>query len=185
MKIGIKSLQDFLAFVVRRKWWVIAPFIALSCIVAILTKALPRIYVSDSLVLIRPRDVPDAFVMDLITGSTEQRLRSIQQTVLSRSNLVSILNEFGDKLPDFRTLNNDEAVAKLRKQIKIDFDTVPDVRGGASVTSFKISYQHKDPEIAQAIDAKLTSLFIEQDSKSRATNVFGTTEFLSAELEKK
>jgi polysaccharide biosynthesis transport protein len=185
MKIGIKSLQDFMAFLVRRKWWVIAPFVALSCIVAVLTKQLPRVYISDSLVLIRPRDVPTTFVMDLISGSTEQRLRSIQQTVLSRGNLVAILNEFGADLPEFRPLNIDEAVAKLRNQIKVDFDMGRDASGAPIVTSFRISYQHKSPEMAQKIDSKLTSLFIEQDSRARATHVYGTTDFLAAELEKK
>ena len=185
MKFGIKSLQDFFAFLVRRKWWVIAPFVALACIVTILTKELPRIYVSDSLVLVRPRDVPENFVMDLMTGSTEQRLRAIQQTVMSRSNLVAILQEFGDRLPEFQRLNTDEAVAKLRKQIDIEFDIEEDARGQRNITSFKISYQHKSPEMAQKINEKLTGLFIEQDSRTRETNVYGTTDFLSSELEKK
>jgi polysaccharide chain length determinant protein (PEP-CTERM system associated) len=185
MKFGIKSLQDFFAFLVRRKWWVIAPFVALACIVTILTKELPRIYVSESLVLVRPRDVPENFVMDLITGTTEQRLRSIQQTVMSRSNLVAILQEFRDRLPEFQRLNTDEAVAKLRKQIFIEFDLEEDARGQRNITSFKISYQHKSPEVAQKINEKLTSLFIEQDSRTRETNVYGTTDFLSSELDKK
>src|SRR5262245_46772784 len=104
MKIGVKSLPDFMAMLLRRKWWVIAPFFALSCIVTILTKQLPKLYVSESLVLVRPRDVPNEFVMDLISGSAQQRLRAIQQTVMSRSNIVAILSEFKGRLPEFSSM---------------------------------------------------------------------------------
>ena len=184
MKIGIKSLQDFMAFLVRRKWWVIAPFVALSSIVAVLTKQLPRIYVSEALVMVQPRDVPENFVMNLISSSTEQRLKAIQQTALSRSNLVSILREYGEDLPEFRNYNLDEQVERLRDQIDIKFDLSQDARGNREVTSFKLSFQHKDPAVAQRIASRLTKKFIEQDSDTREKQVGGTTSFLQTEVEK-
>jgi polysaccharide biosynthesis transport protein len=185
MRIGVKSLQDFMALIVRRKWWVIAPFIALSCIVTILTKQLPKLYVSESLVLVRPRDVPENFVMDLISGTAQQRLRSIEQTVMSRSNIVAILAEFKSKLPEFTALNMDAAVEKMRSQIDLKFDVVPDSRGGTTITSFRIRYEHRSPAVAKDIASKLTTLFIEQDSRTRESHVYGTTEFLSSELQKR
>src|SRR4029453_1373503 len=131
MRIGIKSVHDFLALLVRRKWWVIVPFVALSCIVAILTKQLPKVYVSESLVLVRPRDVPADMVRDLNSFSTEQRLRSIELTVRSRKNIVAILNELN--LPEFHPLNMDDAVERFDKQIEVRFNMVPDYRGGQSI----------------------------------------------------
>src|SRR5438105_11408533 len=116
MRIGLNSPQDLLALIARRKWWVIGPFVALSCAVAVLTYVLPKTYVSETLILVRPRDVPQDFVKDLIAGTAQQRLRAIEQTVLSRTNLVQILREFGDKLPEFQRLNMDERVLKLRDQ---------------------------------------------------------------------
>src|SRR5262245_61340908 len=113
MRIGIKSLQDFISFLVRRRWWILAPFIALSCLVAVLTKELPKVFVSESLVIVKPRDVPENFVMDLNSNSGQQRLKSIQQMVLSRTNLVGILDEFEDQMPDLRVLSRDEAVERL------------------------------------------------------------------------
>ena len=183
MRIGVKSAADFVALLLRRKWWVIVPFVALSCIVAVLTKELPRIYVSEALVLVRPRDVPQVFVMDLISGSLQQRLRSIEQTVRSRQNIVAILSEFRSKLPEFDRLNTDEAVDRLRRQIDIRFDIVSE-SSGTTVSSFRLLFSHKDPEVAKEINKKLTTLFIDQDSRARESNVFGTTGFMSTELEK-
>ena len=184
MKIGLTTPQDFLALVVRRRWWVIAPFIALSCAAATLIYFLPKSYVSETLILVRPRDVPKDFVRDLIAGTPEERLKTIEQTVLSRTNLVQILREFGDNLPEFEPLNMDQKVVKLRAQININFELQR--RNGVEfpLSYFRITYRNQNPELAQKIAAKLTTLFIEQDNQARETQVFGTTEFLSAELAK-
>jgi len=169
MRIGIKSLQDFMSFLVRRRWWVIVPFIALSCLVAILTKELPKVFVSEALVIVKPRDVPENFVMDLNSNSGQQRLKSIQQMVLSRTNLVGILDEFESQMPDLRTLSRDEAVDRLRKQISIRFSVEPDARGAMNVIYFTISCQDKNPQMAQTIVTRLTRLFLVRDSEQRAS----------------
>ena len=184
MKLGLTTPQDYLALLVRRRWWVIAPFIALSCTAAILTYFLPKSYVSETLILVRPRDVPQDFVKDLLAGTPEERLKTIEQTVLSRTNLVSILREFGDSLPEFDRLNIDQKVVKLRAQISINFEI--DKRNGVELplSYFRISYRNQNPELAQKIATKLTTLFIEQDNQVRETQVFGTTDFLSTELAK-
>jgi succinoglycan biosynthesis transport protein ExoP len=184
MKLGLSKPQDFLALLVRRRWWVIAPFIALSCATAVLTHFLPKSYVSETLILVRPRDVPNDFVKDLIAGTPEQRLKVIEQTVLSRTNLLQILREFSDDLPELASLNMDQKVVKLRSQIGIYFEL--DKRNGVEqpLSYFRISYRNQDPELAQKVATKLTTLFIEQDSQTRETQVFGTTEFLSSELAK-
>jgi len=185
MRIGIKSVQDFVSFLVRRRWWVVAPFIALSCLVAILTKELPRVFVSRSLVIVKPRDVPENFVMDLSSSSGQMRLKSIQQMVLSRTNLLGILEEFEDQMPDLRALSRDEAVGRLQKQIYVGFNIEPDARGVMNVIAFSITCQDKSPAVAQGIVIRLTEWFIQRDKEDRAGKVAGTTQFLSSELEKR
>src|SRR5947199_6946159 len=111
---NLSSPQDLMALLVRRKRWILYPFIALSCAVVVITRILPKVYESRATILITPRDVPSDFVKDLIAGSTETRLSSIEQTVLSRPVIVNIAREFEDQLPEFRRLSMDERVAKLR-----------------------------------------------------------------------
>lgn len=185
MRIGIKSLQDFMSFLVRRRWWVLAPFIALSCLVAILTKELPKLFVSESLVIVKPRDVPENFVMDLNSNTGQQRLKSIQQMVLSRTNLIAILDEFETNMPDLRMLSRDEAVQRLRNQINIRFSVEPDARGAMNVIYFTITCQDKNPQMAQLIVQRLTKWFLQREQEERAGKVAGTTDFLQTELQKK
>jgi polysaccharide chain length determinant protein (PEP-CTERM system associated) len=184
MKIGLSTPQDFFALLIRRRWWVIGPFIALASAATVLTYFLPKSYVSETLIVVHPRDVPQDFVRDLISGSPQQRLRTIEQTILSRTNLIEILREFDDELPEFDHLNMDEKVVKLRGQINIDFTLEKSNGGELPLSYFRISYRNQNPELAQKIATKLTSLFIQQDNQARETQVVGTNEFLSTELAK-
>jgi polysaccharide biosynthesis transport protein len=173
--------RDYLALMVRRKWWIIMPFLAFSCLVCLFASVLPSMYVSETLILIQKREVPEEFVKDLIRGTTDERLSAIQQTVLSRTILSQILNQFQRELEGFDGRNEEQRVVRLRNQIQVEFES-PTRRGETTV--LRISYRNRNPEFAQKITSRLASLFIEQDNQLRQTSVFGTTAFMSNELEK-
>ena len=114
---------------------------------------------------------------------TFERLTSIQETVISRTNLRQILNEFPDGFKDIRHLTEEQQIARLRQRIKIDVTTNP--RGRTSVVPyFKISYEDRDPHNAQDVTRRLTRFFIDYDTSTREQQVFGTTEFLKGERDK-
>ncbi len=183
-KLNISSPRDFLALLVRQKWWVLVPFISLSFTVVLLTYLLPKTYVSESLILIQPRGVPADFVKDLIAGSTEQRLSAIEKTVLSRTNLLLILDEFEAGLPEVGGLNVDQKVLRLREQIRVVFEAERRMGRELPLTYFRIAYQNRNPGLAQRIASKLTALFIEQDTRARDYNVGVSAAFFSEELDK-
>ena len=184
MKYKLGGVPGIMAVVIRRKWWVLVPFVVLFGLSVLITLIFPSIYVSQTMILIQPREVPNAFVMDLISGTTDQRLMSIQQTILSRTNLLRTLSEFEGRQNDLRDLNDDRKVELLKKRIQIQF--VSERRNGVPLptTNFKILYADRDPDLAQKVTARLASLFIEQDNRNRESQVFGTTEFLTGELAK-
>ena len=180
----LRGFQDYLALFVRRRWWVLVTFMALAALTVLTALLFPRIYRSETVILIQPRDMPTEFVKDLIAGSTDQRLSVIEQTILSRSNLGLILGQFEERLQEFRNLNDERKIAKLKKRIQIQPAT--ERRNGAPlpITTLRISYKDRDAELAQAITSRLSSLFIEQDNQARQTQVATTTDFLAGELNK-
>lgn len=187
-RVKLSGMNDYLALVVRRRWWVVASFVALAAAASLLAMLFPQVYRSETMILIQPRDVPTDFVKDLLAGSTDERLNSIEQTILSRTNLLKILSEFEDRMPAYRGLNDDRKVDKLKKQIVIGLpaEFLSATRKGQllSPTTLIISYKDQSPDLAQKVTAKLASFFIEQDAKAREDQVYGTTEFLSNELKK-
>ena len=97
-RLRLHGLHDYLALLVRRRWWVAGSFVAFSALAVLFSMLFPKVFLSETMILIQPRDVPTEFVTDLIAGSTDERLSSIEQTVLSRTNLLRIFDEFGDRM---------------------------------------------------------------------------------------
>ncbi len=176
-KLVFTDPQDYLALLIRRKWWIIIPLVFLSVTVAVVVYQLPDIYVSETLILVEPRDVPDDFVRDLITLDSQERLDVVQQTLLSRTNLFQIITEFEAQFIDLRGLDEDQKIRKLKGRIDTD---VRAERGKAAY--IKIRYEDQDPELAQKITSRLASLLIEYDNRIREQQVFGTAEFIGNEL---
>jgi len=178
-KVVLSSPQDYLALLIRRKWWILMPLLCLSTVVGVVTYYLPNIYTSETLILVEPREVPDDFVRDLITLDSAQRLSAVQQTLLSRTNLLRILSEFRGELVSLQDLNEDKKISTLLDSIDIEAET------SQRETSFlRIRYENRNPELAQRITSRLASLLIEYDNRQRQEQVFGTTEFLQNEVDK-
>lgn len=182
-KLVFKAPEDYLALITRRKWWVIVSFVLLGTAVGLVSLLLPNRYVSETLILVEPREVPGDVVKDFVTVSTQERLTAIQQTVLSRTNLLRIINEFKDRFKNLDLMTDDQKVELLRKRTNIEVTSTRTNRGTA-VAYFRISFEDRDPSTAQLIASRLASLFIEFDAKNREAQVFGTASFLQSELDK-
>jgi len=173
------SPLDYLALVIRRKWWILIPFPLLSLAIGVITYRLPDVYVSETLILVEPREIPNDFVRDLITVTTAQRVRSVQQTLLSRTNLLRVVTEFESQLVNLQGLDDAQKVNKMKDRIELEIETRP------GMTSFlRIRYEDQNPELAQKITSWLASLLIEMDNRTREEQVFGTAEFLQSEFDK-
>ena len=183
MRIGLNSPQALVALLVRRRWWIITPFVALSCLVVVLSKSLPKMFISESMIQVQPRDVSANFVPDLFTTTAADRVKQIEQSVMSRSNFLAIIEEFGARMPEMRNLNIDEKVDKLRNQIQIKYPSNP-ARPNQQlpITYFRIAASNQNPDLAQEIARKMTRLFMDGDNKAREETVDGTRVFLTAEL---
>jgi polysaccharide biosynthesis transport protein len=183
-KAKLQTVNDYLALVVRRRWWVIIPTVALGGLTILIALLFPKMFVSKTMILLQPRDVPQNFVMDLIGGETNERLTAIEQTVLSRTNLLKIIGEYENWLPEYRALNDERKVSRLKKRIAIEFSSAQKGSRNPSTFNIQISYRDKNPELAQKIAARLASFFIEEDNRTRENKVFGTAQFLETELSK-
>lgn len=139
---------------------------------------LPVLYASESLILLRPREVPSSLVVDLIGGSVDERLKSIEQTVMSRTNLVEILREY----PQLgrQTLSMDRRIEALRKYISLSFNR--STGDTPSINYFRVRYVAPDPTLAQKVTSKLTLLFIKLDGERRESMIGGTRDFLERQL---
>lgn len=173
--------RDLWYVAVRRKW-LIAIFMVVSLGGAWGVYVMsPKVYRSNTLIMVDNQKIPENYVHSVVGGTVSERIVTIQQQVLSRTVLSSVLEEFA-LYPELVSAEGKEAAIEgMRKKIKIETKGGP---GVAHVDAFSISFSHTDPVLAQQVTAKLASQFIEQNLRSREQLVEGTTEFLTAELQR-
>ena len=78
----------------RRKWQIVIPAIVIAAAASWWIHRLPDRYRSDALLLVVPQRVPDTFVRSTVTTRGNDRLQSITQQILSRTQLERIIRDF-------------------------------------------------------------------------------------------
>ena len=88
------DITQYLDMVKRRKWWIIIPFLLTLLAGMNYAMTAPKIYESETLILVQSPRVPEDYVRSIISTSAEDRLRTITQQVTSRTNLEKIIEGY-------------------------------------------------------------------------------------------
>lgn len=176
-KITPETILDL----VLRRWYVLAAPLALALMVAVfLTVTLPRLYRSETTILVQPQEVPENYVQPTVTYGVEERLQAMSQQIMSRTKLLEIAGEF-TLYPGLKDSPEEDLVDRMRADI--DLETGGKERhGNKEVSYFRLSYAYAKPETARQVLTRVASLFIEENLKIRAQQARLTTDFLEKEL---
>jgi polysaccharide chain length determinant protein (PEP-CTERM system associated) len=172
-----KYLKEFLELAVRRKWLILSFVVLGIAIGGILAWRKVDMYRSETVIFIEQKKIPEKYVPSVVGGSVAERVSTMTQQVLSRTNLQKIIDEFHLYAEAILSQGYEEATAGLRKNIKIL------TKGsGGQVEAFTISFAHSDPMMAMKVTARLASQYIEENIKMREQFIEGASEFLQQEL---
>jgi polysaccharide chain length determinant protein (PEP-CTERM system associated) len=183
----VKTVADIFGILRRRKWNVVVPALAVFGLAAAAAFLLPRTYKSTTTILIEEQEIPREYVATNITSFADQRLQTINQRIMSTTNLIEVMNRFHlyQELKDRLTV--DEIVEKMRKDIKfatISADVI-DPRSGRpaqATIAFSVSYEGKSPETVQQVAAELASLYLQENLKTRERQSSETYKFMDEEM---
>src|SRR5579862_6339674 len=174
------TVAQAFAIVTRRRWWILLT--ASSVVFATLgaLSVLPNRYTSDATVLVIQQQVPERYVTPTSTIDISQALQGMTQEVLSRTKLLAIIDELNLYAKEKKGLAPEALIERMRHDIEIQpLESNPERR---SVNAFKISYISDNPQRAQEVTSRLTSLFILENVKTREHQATITTAFLQERL---
>lgn len=137
-------------------------------------------YKSTTLILVQQPTMPSNYVQPNVSGDLQDRLQSISQQILSRTRLLTIIQNQHLYAGPGAKASDDEKVERMRKDIAIDL--VRDARTN-DINSFRVSYVARDPHVAQNVTNELTNLFIDENLRLRQAESEGTTKFIETQLE--
>jgi len=146
------------------------------------SRMLPVKYKSQTLVLVEQQSVSQEIVRSVDTVEIGQRLASMQQQILSRSRLEPIIRQYGLYQSDSRKASAEELVGRLQKSIEVTPVLPMAETRSHDLPGFNVAVTLDNPRTAQEVCSAITSMFIEENLKSREQHSAQTTEFLSQQL---
>jgi polysaccharide chain length determinant protein (PEP-CTERM system associated) len=168
------SLDYLVGALLRRKWWIVVPTIALTVAAIVAALLMQNLYYSQTVILIVPQTVPATYVAPTITQPIESRLRTISEQIRSRSRLERVIQEF-NLYPEMRQAQPIEnVVVAMNANIALAIG-----RGD----SFTLGFTYPEPETAAKVANKLATMFTEENLSDRSRQADGTTAFLERQLE--
>ena len=78
----------------QRRLYIVVPFVALLIAGVAAAFLLPTIYRSSATLMVESQDLPTTVVDSPVSGAIDQRIAGIREQVLSRGNLISIIEHF-------------------------------------------------------------------------------------------
>jgi polysaccharide biosynthesis transport protein len=180
------DIGDYLKIIKRRSKFLIIPFVVVLVLSIVLSVVLPPVYRSIATILIEEQEIPSELVRSTVTTFADQRIQIISQRIMTRSNLMGIVEKF-DLYPKERKSKPEETILeKMRKSITVEpiSADVIDPRNGAptkATIAFTLAFDNKYANLSQKVANELTSLFLQENIKSRTESAENAALFLSEE----
>ena len=207
---GSFDLQAYIHLLLTRKWWLILIFVLGTTCAAVYSYQLSPLYRASTLILVEPQRIPAAYVSSTVTSTVQERLSTISQQILSRTNLERIILQFnlyqhqsltgsGGTSPGgtqryLRELLGQHVTQMINRFVPMFDQSVSpmevlvdrmrqdiEVKVMAGNNAFSIAYVGTDPLIIMKVTNILASLFIDENLRIREQQAEGTSEFLASE----
>jgi uncharacterized protein involved in exopolysaccharide biosynthesis len=146
----------------------------------------PPTYASSATILIEEQEIPSELVQSTVTSYASERIQVISQRVMTRSNLLGIMDKYGLYQKERQRETTEEVLADMRDDINLDMINadVMDPRTGrptAATIAFTVGFEGKDPQLVQKVANELTTLYLNENLRTRTEKAEETTSFLTEE----
>ncbi len=180
------DVKDYLKIIKRRSKFLIIPFLVISILSVLLAVLLPPVYRSTATILIEEQEIPSELVRSTVTTFADQRIQIISQRIMTRSNLMGIIEKFDLYAKERKSKPEETILEKMRESITVEpvSADVIDPRRGAptkATIAFTLTFDNKHPDLSQKVANELTSLFLQENIKSRTESAENAALFLSEE----
>ncbi len=183
------NIRERLTALRRHQGYISVIFAVAATLTVLLAFLWPPTYQSSGTILIEQQEIPQEMVRSTITSFADQRVQVISQRVMTSQNLMQIIDRY-DLYPQIRKSKPREVVLKkMRDDVHmamISADVI-DPRSGRPTRAniaFSVSYDNRTPDLAYKVANELTSLYLNENSTSRAKQSEQAASFLKEEAEK-
>ena len=179
---GIGALLSHLPTILKeRKWWIIIPSILGVVAAALAILLVKPVYEADALMLVQSAQVQDEILNTLDTEVVDRRIARIRAEVISRPNLVALIERHRLYADERRDEPLSQIIETMREDITLS-PTTAQVAGNSRderTIAFRLAYQYEQPQQAQAVTQDLMDRILELDSEGNVERGTNTVQFLT------
>lgn len=173
----------------QRRYYVIAVFAAFLFVSVVAAFALPTLYRSSATLLIESQELPKDVAEAPGTGMIEQRIAKIRERVLSRGDLIALIEQYDLYPSERRSDPLSQIIEKMRKATTVgalqgDIGQPSSSPGQSNVIALNMSFDYPDPVKAQEVLQSFVSSFLKMDSDVVEDQASLTVRFLSDQAQK-
>ncbi len=177
------SLADYVAILQRRAVLIASTFLGIFLASVAVAVLVPPLYQSTGTVLIESQQIPPELVQATVTSYAEERIEITKQRVMTRENLLRIIGKYKLFQDSLRSITPSEQIDQIRQDTQVELiqANLRSGQRGSGTIAFKLSFEHRRPEVAQSVANELVTLFLGENAKVRTERATQTTEFLRQE----
>jgi succinoglycan biosynthesis transport protein ExoP len=175
------QLHPILGLLRRRRWCILTATVATTLGTVGIVYTLPNRYTSVATLFVVEQQVPERYVTPTSTTDLAQALPAMTQEVLSRKTLLDLVDQFNLFPSQRRRLAPEELEAVVTQYLTIE--PLTPKPGQKEANAFKISFTAEKAILAQEVTGRLTSLFIQENLKTRNDQARQTAGFLHEQTE--
>ncbi|MCU1761122.1 lipopolysaccharide biosynthesis protein [Pseudomonas sp. 14P_8.1_Bac3] len=178
------SVNDYIAIIKHHALLIILSFVAILGVCVAVALSLPPTYESSGTILIESQQISPELVAANNNTFADERIEVIRQRVMTRENLIAIIDKYNLFNSQGRQLSVSEKVEEMRNAIAVTLVSAA-VKGRGEVTiAFNLSFEHRQPEIANKVANELVTLFLNENIRQRTERATENTEFVKQEADK-
>jgi len=188
---GHSGLEHYIAIAKRRFFYFFIPFV-LALVLGFFIVAIQKpIYQAEGKILVESPEIPINLVQPTVTAAATERMQVIQQRIMTRENLLSIIKKFGLFPSQQNWMSGTQLIDLMRERTaieQVDIETALKTKtpraSNSTAVAFTITFEYEHPELAMKVANELLTLILNEDVRTRTNRASETTQFLAREVKR-
>jgi uncharacterized protein involved in exopolysaccharide biosynthesis len=169
----------------NRKFYALIPLFVVFTIGFAVAMLWPPTYRSEGKILVESQQIPVDLVRPTVTATATERIMTIEQRVMTRDNLLKIVDKYGMFANQRDSLSRTEILDLMRENTILQPAVIAPQGQPTNLTvAITVGFTDRRPDIATKVANELITLFLDEDARSRTTRATETTKFLAQEADK-
>jgi succinoglycan biosynthesis transport protein ExoP len=171
------DLQNYISILRRRYLYLVVPAIAIAIGVTALAYVMPPVYEASATILVESQQIPTDLAAPTVTTEAAERVRVIEQRLMTRDNLLSIANKFNLYQFESGNVSPTNIVDNMRRAVAIEQIKDLGTNNRSGVVGFTVGFEYRDANTASRVANELVSAILAQNVESRLNRASETSAF--------